>query len=213
MWCAFITKLMSKLSRIWVMWAMLWYCDIVTRDKNGRTFQKKLIRVSIKVCEVSQLLGDLIKYWDQHSSSQCSIQLTGYYLSDLVVTSYDAVSTALLPEDVPGLVWSRAAADKWQAMHQKISSGKKRPPLAGKNCLTLMLLMHRTSSFCNLDLDVPSRLPKLLYCVECGGADIRWRLWRVWRVCGEELVGLINGSGPGLILLISGQWTQFHASS
>ena len=32
-------------------------------------------------------------------------------------------------------------------------------------------------------------------------------------MCGEELVGLINGSGPGLILLISGQWTQFHASS
>ena len=72
------------------MWAMLWYCDILTRDKNGRTFQKKLIRVSIKVCEVSQLLGDLIKYWDQHSSSQCSIQQTGYYLSDLVVTSYDS---------------------------------------------------------------------------------------------------------------------------
>ena len=76
---------------------------------------------------------------------------------------------------------SRAAADKWQAMHQKISSGKKRPPLAGKNCLTLMLLMHRTSSFCNLDLDVPSRLPKLLYCVECGGADIRWRVETVER--------------------------------
>ena len=31
--------------------------------------------------------------------------------------------------------------------------------------------------------------------------------------CGEELSSLINGSGPGLILLISGQWTQFHASS
>ena len=74
-------------------------------------------------------------------------------------------------------------------MHQKISSGKKRPPLAGKNCLTLMLLMHRTSSFCNLDLDVPSRLPKLLYCVECGGADIRWRVESVETVdsgdCGE----------------------------
>ena len=79
----------------------------MTRDKNGRTFQKKLIRVSIKVCEVSQLLGDLIKYWDQHSSSQCSIQLTDYYLSDLVVTSYDSVSTALLPEDVLGLVPGR----------------------------------------------------------------------------------------------------------
>ena len=60
---AFVTTSMSKLSRSPVMWAMLWYCDIVTRDKNGRTFQKKLIRVSIKVCEVSQLLGDLIKYW------------------------------------------------------------------------------------------------------------------------------------------------------
>ena len=43
-------------------------------------------------------------------------------------------------------------------------------------------------------------------CGDCGQ-------WRLWRVCGEELVGLINGSGPGLILLISGQWTQFHASS
>ena len=104
---AFITTSMSKLIRSWVMWAMLWYCDILTRDKNGRTFQKKLIRVSIKVCEVSQLLGDLIKYWVRHSSSQCSIQLTDYYLSDLVVTSYDSVSTALLPEDVLGLVPGR----------------------------------------------------------------------------------------------------------
>ena len=186
------------------MWAMLWYCDIVTRDKNGRTFQKKLIRVSIKVCEVSQLLGDLIKYWTSIPPHNAQYNNWLLFIRFSCHQFWRCLHPLLWPPKMCP-AWSGAAADKWQAMHQKISSGKKRPPLRGKNCLTLMLLMHRTSSFCNLDLDVPSRLPKLLYCVECLGPGlISGGDWR------EELSSLINGASAGLI---SGQWPQFHASS